>query len=82
MKLYDIVKDSTFKISRNKRDVIKCLYSVIWKLTGKYLSTTNYDKYNCDLMYKLVQKYSQRKVNKDKFLEVEQEWLHNQEVNI
>ena len=82
MKLYDIVKQSTFKISRNQSDVIESFYSVISMLTGQYVSQSNSDKKYCDLIYKLVQKYIKRKFNKDNFLKLEQAWLETQKLNV
>ena len=75
MRLYDIVKKSTFQMSRNKHDVRESFYLVISKLTGQYLSKSDNDKHYCDLVYKLIKKYMKRKVNKEKFLRMEREWL-------
>lgn len=38
MKLYNIVKESSFRISRKKRDMLESFYSVIHMLTGQYLT--------------------------------------------
>ena len=82
MKLFDIVKNSHFKISKNKANVIESFYSVIYMLTGQYLSKSHDNKHYCDLIYKLIQKYSKRKKNKEKFLEIEEDLLQRQEVNL
>ena len=82
MKLYNIVKESSFRISRKKRDMLESFYSVIQMLTGQYFNNSNITKHHSDLLYKLINKYLKRKVNKEKFLEVEREWLERQEVNI
>ena len=57
MKLLDIVNDSSFILSRNKREVIESLESVIYKITGQYLSKSKHEKSNCAIIYKLIQKY-------------------------
>ena len=38
--------------------------------------------YYCDLIYKLIKKYSKRKNNEEKYLEIEEDWLQRQEVNL
>ena len=82
MKLLDIVNNSSFILSRNKREVTESLESVIYKITGQYLSKSKHEKSNCAVIYKLIQKYIKRKVNKEKFVKLEREWLANEEVNI
>ena len=82
MKLLDIVKDSSFIITRNRREVMNSFYFVMNKLTGQNLSKSVNEKYYCSIMYKLIQKYIKRKVNKIKFLKLEEVWLERQEVNL
>ena len=54
---------------------MESFYSVIYMLTGQYLSKSHNNKHYCDLIYKLIKKYSKRKKNKEKFLEIEEDWL-------
>ena len=74
MKLYDIVKHPSFKLSRNKSEVIRSLHTVIDNITGQSLSETRNAKQYRLLIYKLVDKYNKRKVNKEKFMKLEQVW--------
>ena len=53
-------------------------YSVIYMLTGQSLSKSDYNKHYGDLIYKLFQRYTRRKKNKD----IEEEWLQRQKVNL
>ena len=53
-------------------------YSVIYILTGQSLSKSDYNKHYGDLIYKLFQRYTRRKKNKD----IEEEWLQRQKVNL
>ena len=46
-------------------------YSVIYILSGQSLSKSDYNKHYGDLIYKLFQRYTRRKKNK----EIEKEWL-------
>ena len=78
MNLFDFVKNSHFKKSRIKADVMDCFYSVIHMLTGQSLSKSDYSKHYGDLIYKLIQRYTKRKKNK----EIEEEWLQRQRVNL
>ena len=57
-------------------------YFVMNKLTGQNLSKSVNEKDYCLIMYKLIQKYIKRKVNKMKFLKLEEVLLERQEVNL
>ena len=82
MKLYDIVKHPSFKLSRNKSEVIKSLHTVIEIITGQSVSKTRNDKQYRLLTYKLVDKYDKREFSKEKFMKLEQVWLETQEVSV